>query len=285
MPATLGLSKYGGSSPPPIAPSSMYGNPTTFGSAVTTQAGDYDKIMSAYKNLTANDGNKPIQSVFNPIAPTLAPDYAASPDVTRSMSNLSDLSATGGYSPSGIADLRARGIAPTRAIYANAQQGLERSKNLSGGYSPNFAAASGRMAREASDQISNINTNVNAGIAQNVASNRLAIAPSFASAAAEQERLKMGREGSNADIVNQINQANEERRLRTEEANRAGINEANRMNLASVEGMRSLYGTTPALVNQFGSNVSDAARLSQGQQQIDLQKQRDRNNLVAPLYA
>ena len=45
--------------------------------------------------------------------------------------------------------------------------------------------------------------------------------------------------------------------------------------LAGLEGSRNLYGTTPALTNTFGNQVSNATQLGQGQQGIDEQKQRD----------
>lgn len=243
----------------PIAPTDskfVFGSPQSFSAAAETQAGDYDRIMDAYKQLGTR------QTTFNPLTPQLAPDYNPSAGTQTAISNLSDLSTTGGYTPSGIADIRARGIAPVRSIYASAQQGLQRQKNLSGGYSPNFAAASAKMARESSDIIAQKETDVNAQIAENVARNRLSGSGALASAAGESDRARMAREEQNTNIVNQINQLNESIRLQVQAANNQNL-------LASAEGMKSLYGTTPALTNMFGNQVAEATQLGQNQQRIN----------------
>ena len=243
----------------PIAPSNpnlLFGSPQSYSAAATQQAGDYDTIMDSYKQLGAR------QSTFNPLTPKLAPDYSPSAATIAGTGALTDLANTGGYSEAGKSDLRARGIAPVRSIYATAQENLNRKKNLSGGYSPNFAAASGKMAREMADIIGQKETDVNAGIAQNVASNRLQAAPALAAAGEEQDRARMAREQANTEIVNQINQLNETIRLQVQAANNSNL-------LASAEGMKSLYGTTPALTQMFGQQVAQASSLGQGQQEIN----------------
>src|SRR5712664_504849 len=309
-----------------------------------------------------SDVGTPSNISSNSLTPQQA-NYEQSADVTKSLEGLGELASTGGYNAAGIADLRARGIAPTRSIYANAQQNIERQRALGGGYSPNFNAAQSQLARDESSQIGDITTNVNAGIAQNVASNRIAAASPYASASASANAARTAADQRNVDIVNQINELNERNRMQTEQANREGqmrtnefnamgrsrtdeananrameasrfnientgrINEANagrqmeaaRFNaegrnrtntlnagiaeananrsfdaskfnvdaamraqqgdrgniLAATEGMRGLYGTTPALTNTFGNQVVQAGQLGQGQQQLDQQKQRD----------
>lgn len=73
---------------------------------------------------------------------------------------------TPGYTPEGLAAIRSRSVAPTRGIYQRSLDELDRHKNLAGGYMPNYAAGRAKMARESSQAISDINTNVNASIAE-----------------------------------------------------------------------------------------------------------------------
>jgi hypothetical protein len=114
------------------------------------------------------------------------------------------------------------------------------------------------------DTIGQRETDINATIAENVARNRLSGAGALATASEESDRARMAREQANTDIVNQINQLNESIRLQVQAANNQNL-------LASAEGMKSLYGTTPALTSMFGQQVSDATRLGQNQQQINKQ--------------
>lgn len=264
-----------------ISPS--FGDPATFGSAVNTQAGDYDSIMAQYKNLAAQGSQNPItaSTVSTPsVAPQTAP-YVQSADVTKSLSNLSSLSDTGGYTDAGIADIRARDISPIRSIYSNAQQNVERAKALGGGYSPNFNATQAKMARDESDKIGDVTTAANAGIAQNVAANKLSASSSYAGASSTANAATAAADKANADIVNQINESNAARAtsVATGNADRTlAADSSNRDNiLKGIQGQASLYGTTPALVNTFGNQVGDAARLGQGQQ--DINEQRHRNTL------
>ena len=271
----------GGNFNPSGNPLSSFGNPASFTAGATTQAGDYDKIMQNYRDFVSKAANNPITAT-NVTPSTIAPQTAAytqSPDVTSSLAKLSDLATTGGYTPQGIADIRARDISPTRGIYAQGQQDLQRQKSLSGGYSPNAAAATASMARDESNQIAGIDTAANAGIAQNVAANRLSAASPYAAAssAANQAQTQAGE--YNANVVNQINEANANRNMTAQTGNAdrslaAGFQ--NRGNILSgLEGQKSLYGTTPALTNTFGNQVMQAGQLGQGQQNLDEQRQRD----------
>ena len=238
-----------------IGPTSQFGNPATFTAAANTQASDYDRIMAQYADLAKNFKDNPLSSspiTSSPIAPSssVAPNsaasnpvaysptmaqttpYAQSSDVTKSLSDLSNLADTGGYSEADKADIRARDVSPTRSIYANAQQSMERSKALSGGYSPNFNATTASMTRAEADQIGAINTNANAGIAQNVASNRLAAAPAYAGAAGSANAAKAAADQKNTDIINQINADNATRQTQTGEFNTSAENQINEANAA-----------------------------------------------------
>jgi hypothetical protein len=277
---------YGRGGPPiaptgPPLPTSQFGNPSTFTAAAKTQASDYDTIMKQYGDILTKNAASPLVSnnVSYQGIPAQSVQYQQSGDVTNSLANLSDLAATGGYTPQGIADIRARDISPTRSIYANAQQNAERARALSGGYSPNFNATQRQMARDESNQIANIDTAANAGIAQNVATNRISAASPYASASSAANAAKTAADQKAVDVINQINEANANNNLQAKEFNSSqGLQAqvANRQNiLGASQGMTSLYGTTPALTSTFGNQVGQAANIGQGQQQINDQRQRN----------
>lgn len=251
-------------------PLTQFGNPSSFTAAATQQAADYDKIMGMYGDLYKKNAANPM--IASPVTPQTTP-YSRSGEVGESLSNLSDLSQTGGYDAQGIEDLRARGISPIRSIYANAQRELDRAKSLSGGYSPNYAATSAKMARDESNQIGQATQDVNAGIAQNVAANKISIAPQFASASERENEAKTGVAKSNDDIVNQINQFNAQLKLDAQKTNTGTQGDV-------LAGMRSLYGTTPALTSTFGTQVGQAANIGQNQQQLDEAKRKDNFSLI-----
>lgn len=269
----------------PSTPNMPYGSPSNFQAAASTQASDYDKIMAGYDNLIKSSGLMAgrNQATYTPTSPALT-QYSPSANTTSAMSNLSSLSASGGYSPENIANIRARGVSPIRSIYANAQRNLDRNKALSGGYSPNYAAASGKMAREMSEQIGGANTNIEAGIAENQAKNRLAIAPSFASFAGDQDRMRMASETGNAEAINRTNEQNQNLALQY-----TGMNNQLQQNqqgniLAAIEAKRGLYGTTPALTGLFGNQVAQAANLGQNQQEINNQKKQTNFGVASSMF-
>lgn len=147
-----------GQYPQKVPQSQLGGIPGAYGlynTAVEQQAGDYGNIMQGYKNLA----NGP------------------------AMQNLGELASTGGYSEADKANLRERGISPIRSIYAGANRDVDRQKAIQGGYSPNYGAVKTKLARDLSSQIGDQVTNVNAGIAQNVAQNRVGLAGTYANAA------------------------------------------------------------------------------------------------------
>ena len=262
-------------------PLSSFGNPSSFTAGATQQASDYDTIMNSYRNLLNNSTGNPVTpSTVAPqtVAPTTTP-YTQSSDVTGSLANLSNLSQTGGYTAQGKADILARDVSPTRGIYANAQQNVQRAQALGGGYSPNAGAVQASMARDESQQISGIDTAANAGIAQNVAANQLTAGNEYAGASATANAAKTQSDQNNANIVNSINEANASRNVQAQETNQAaGVNAAfgNRANAqGAVQGQTGLYGTTPALTNTFGNQVMQATNAGQGQQQINEQQMRD----------
>src|SRR5438093_3530252 len=111
--------------------------------------------------------NQTLQNRFNTSADQSTQDYG------KLMSDYNQFAQTGGFSPQAIQDIRARAIAPTRAVYANAQSNIDRQRALQG-YSPNYTAATAHLTRGLSDAISDANVNANASIAQLIQQGKLA---------------------------------------------------------------------------------------------------------------
>lgn len=98
----------------------------------------------------------------------------ASSDYETQMGQYQDFAKTGGFAPTDLANIRARALSPTRAVYANAQRNVNRQRTLQGGYSPGFGVLQARMAREQGQGISDAATNAEAAIAQMVQQGKLA---------------------------------------------------------------------------------------------------------------
>lgn len=81
---------------------------------------------------------------------------------------------SGGFSPQDITNIRARSNAPIRAMYQQGMDEIDRSKNLSGGYAPNFAPAMAKMQREQSYRIGDQSLNTEAELANQIRTGRLA---------------------------------------------------------------------------------------------------------------
>lgn len=198
---------------PPVQSDPLTTQYNLYNTAVGQNAEDYSSIMKGYKDL-------------------LARSQSPTSDYTQSMGNLRELSKSGGYTPEGIAEIRARGVSPIRSIYAGANRDIDRQRSLQGGYSPNYGALKAKMARELSSSIGNQMTNINADIAQRVAGNRLGIAGTYSSAARD----------------------------------------PNQPGMEALRGMTSLYGTIPAMASTFGNQALQGAQLqnqitNQGNQQ------------------
>lgn len=258
-----------------------------FTGAVDTQAADYDNIMSAYQSLlnqnqanaasgTGSNAFAPVK--FNPItaqqtaySPTA---YSQSAGFGNALSQLNANAQTGGFSEGDISNIRARGISPIRAVYAQAKQNLERQKNLQGGYSPNYGALQAKMARESSALISDKTTDVNAGIAEMLQKSKANALSQYGSLTGNENTLMNNINSQNAAGLNNVNSQNAENIANTDKFNasmQAQLAQLNASNanaqqnnlLAPIQGMQSLYGTTPALANTFGNQV-----LSSGNQNI-----------------
>lgn len=251
----------------------LYGTNTgmqnNYNAAGAQNFGDYNNIMSGYQNVLNNPGGTggsgggggvgdygDIYGRYSQLAGgnQFAFDPMFRGAIGKAIGGYGDFADTGGFTPQGIQDIRARAIAPTRAIYSNAQDDLNRNRSLQG-YSPNYNAASARMAREQSQIIGDQNTNANAGIAQMIQQGRLAGLGGLVNAG-----------GTGQGLQNDINSLNGQMQLAglsgmlnttgaSSASSQAASDADNRMRLAALSGMQSLYGTTPGMSELFGNQV------------------------------
>ena len=237
---------------------------------VEQQAEDYDTIMGGYRNILDEFGGgkdpyaelKAKYGNLSKITPE-SYNYTRSPEVTESFGKLRNLAETGGYEAGELADLRARGISPIRATYANAMRNVNRQRSLSGGYSPNYNATMSRMTRDLSEQVAGATTNVNAAIAERVAAGRQAAIPQFAQYTGAENELANKYGAGNVEARNRAAEINAQRELESLNAQRGLEDLSSGRKLSALSGMQSLYGTTPALVNTFGNQAAQAAQLQE----------------------
>ena len=235
-------------------------------SAIPQQAKDYDEIMGGYRGLMSQ-GNPELDSLIGDYRSLMGktgqmPDdlqYSDAPEMQEAFRKLKELSENGGLNEQEAGDLRARGISPIRAVYGNMQRGMDRQRALSGGYSPNYNAAAGRMAREQSESIAGATTNVNAEIAKMRQEGKLKAAPEYANLADSKNSLM-----NNFALQNQKNKADWAGQQAGLLQGIGGlINQKNDNSMNALRGMTSLYGTTPALVETFGSQVANQSQQNQ----------------------
>jgi len=198
----------------------MYNN---YLSAVPQQMDDYRKLMAGYQGMAASGG---------------AGGYSRPSEMNEAFGGYRDFMKTGGFTPQGLQEIRARGISPTRAVYQNAQSNIDRQRALQGGYSPNYTAAQAKMSRDLASGISDANINANAGIAQMVQQGRLAGTQGMGGLSAQDAALAL-----------------------------QGQQQANQMRLGALGGASNLYGTTPGMISTFGNQLNNANQnWLQGQQ-------------------
>ena len=204
-----------------------------FTNAIQRQTGNYDDIMGTYGKIAGS---------VNPNASRPDQVQQGYDTLTAAGKTFGDMAATGGYSPQDIQDLRARGMSPITASYANAMQQMDRARALGGGgaNAPNYIAAVSRAQRTMPQQLSDAMQGVNAGIAQNVVQNKLA-----------------GAQGE-AGVGSSIAGAAASEAQRQDAARQAAIAEQ----LGAAGGQASLYGTTPGQASMFGNQVLGAYGLS-----------------------
>jgi hypothetical protein len=252
-----------GAKPAPTAVQSAY---TNAGTAVRKQAGDYDDIMGKYRDIYASIPSQGSTGGAHLTQNYTIPTYQTTADYTRAIGNARNTADRGLYSDEDQANIRERGISPIRSVYANAQRNVNRQRSLQGGYSPNYAAVSAKMAREMSSQLSDATTRVNAQLAQDIASQR-------ANAQSEYLGASKGEQGERNQFA--LNAA--------EMGNRYGLADVERqqrdywkpteMKLSAASGMNNTYGTTPAFANMMQNDAARTAGIQSNTNQANTNNQ------------
>lgn len=224
----------------------------------------YDEIMQRYRDFLGGSGS-PFSGVGVGAGSFSAPMVSAervalNPEwmnhVRSALGGYQNFADTGGFSEQNIQDIRARAIAPTRSVYSSAQANIDRQRALQGGYSPNYTAASAKMARDLSQQISDANVNANASIAQMVQQGKLAGLAGLSGTGLGAAGLNLQADTSNQSAALQAAMANARNSL----SSRAYDLEGRGQDLSAINAMTNLYGTTPGLANTFGNQVLGAQR-------------------------
>lgn len=254
---------------------------SAYSGSIPQTASDYDTIMKNFQDLYSKAGSIQLPNVTAGTGQAVKPDYTTTPDVKASTANLANIAQTGGFAPGDLENIRARSISPIRSIYANAQRELQRSRALQGGYSPGFATAQARMAREMADQIAEKTTAAEAGIGEMVQRGKLTGAQGYAGAASGEAGRLAGIAESAAGGQNAMTQFNLANKLRSDELNRSSLFLPWNQQLEATRGMQGLYGTTPALANTFGNQALNAANLGERQRQFDTNYQYNQLNDIA----
>jgi len=231
----------------------------TYGNVARRQFSDYGDIMGKYGQFYNDLGNtqNQIQDALNKNFnknPVELPNYQETADYKNAIANQRGLAETGGYSQADIANIRERGISPIRSVYANAQQNLQRQRSLQGGYSPNYAAVSSKMAREMSSQLSDQTTAVNAQLAQNIATNRIGASQTYTGTTAGEQESRNAFALKRAELAKDTALTGAGDILQSFQIPIQG-----RANALS--GMTNLFGTEPGFTNTMQRGALNTAQL------------------------
>jgi hypothetical protein len=194
--------------------------------------------------------------------------------VSDAIGGYGDFAKTGGFSNQDIQDIRARSVAPSRAVYQLGENAIQRQRALNP-FSPNANAAISQMARNRAIDIGDINVNANAGIAQMRQQGKLAglgglsqtgLGVQGASTNIDQLNAQMKLAGING--MEGVAGARAAGAASNARAN-ADSNEALfRARMGALGGMNELYGTTPGLLNTTGSQLLGSQQNMMGGQQM-----------------
>lgn len=238
-----------------------------YGRGAEANYGDYTDIMNNLRGIAQGGGTVGGGGGgggdYSYGAESWTPENIKYNDPFGSYAGFEDFSKTGGYSAQDINNMRARGVAPIRAAYANAEREVARQRSLQGGYSPNAFALQGRMAREQGQLGADALVNTEAGLAKERNAGRLAGLTGMTDI--EKQRLAgdLDVQKYNANINNTAAQSNAGARNAAaagSASNNAAASAASRADqLNASRAMISLYGATPGMAQLFGDQALAAA--------------------------
>jgi hypothetical protein len=206
-----------------------------YNNAVQQNQADYSGLMGSYNSF--REGLK-TPRISAPRPGELGESYGY---LREAMPGYRDFAATGGYSPTDIQELRARGVSPIRAAYGNTMREMDRARAIGGeGGAPNYIAAASKAQREMPGQLADATTNVNAGLADSIRQGKM-----------------FGLQGisGTGSTMGGLSSQEAGRQLQAEMSNQQAEQTTNQMKLAAMGGQSSLYGTTPGMSSMFGNQA------------------------------
>ena len=247
----------------------MFGN---YGPAASQSLSDYGDIMGRYKDYLGDPKNFGFERVSgtNVTAPTVG--YSRSNELNSAMQGYQGFADTGGFDEAAQRDIRARGISPIRAAYANTQRNLDRAKALGGGGgASNYIAATSKAQRELPQQLADAEQGVNANLAQMIQQGRLAGLGGLSETSLADTQFGQQAKLANQDAQMRAMLSNQDVSLRAALANQGAGLQSGQNRLGALAGMTGLYSASPGLAGTFGNQALgaagtnlDAQRLQQG---------------------
>lgn len=239
------------------------GMQNNYNQAVGGQQQDYGNIMNAYNQF--RQGLSPTSFSYKNVSAPRPKELGESYGYLReAMPGYREFSETGGYSPTDIQELRARGMSPIRSAYGNTMMELDRARSLGGGGgAPNYIAALSRAQRELPEQMAGAMTDVNARLADSIRQGRMFGLQGISGTGSTMGGLSSQEAGRQLQAA----LANQSADLQAQ-----GMGEQSRQNmfgnqLASIGGQANLFGTTPGMSSMFGNQALNAMQMRQGAEQ------------------
>lgn len=227
--------------------------------AVGQNVQDYGNIMGGYQNFS-NDISKqgPTKFGFERVSAERPAELGEAYGYLReTVPGYRDFAQTGGYSPTDIQELRARGISPIRSAYGNTMMELNRARALGGETgAPNYIAAASKAQREMPGQMADAMTGVNAQLADAIRQGKLAGLSGMAGVGSTMGGLS----SQEAGRMLQAAMSNQNADLQAQQLSEQSLQALRGLQLDALRGQTSLYGTSPGLASTFGNQALDAYR-------------------------
>lgn len=215
--------------------------------------GDYGNIMGGYQSMFSNP-QAGQRFGYQSVSANRPAELGESYDTLRSaLPGYRDFASTGGYSPTDVQELRARGTSPIRAAYANTMQDMQRAATLGGG-AANLIAAQSKAQRQLPGQMASAMTDVNARLAEDIRSGKLQGLAGITGIGGKMGDLSSSEAGRQLEA----SLANQRGDMWAQQMTNENDPNSFRNRMATLGGMASLYGTTPGQAAMFGNQALNA---------------------------
>lgn len=242
-----------------------------YNQAAERNTADYGKMMGQYDQFRQSLGG-PSKFDFQRVSAQRPEELnKAYGYLNEAAPGYREFASTGGYSPTDIQELRARGTSPIRAAYGNTMMEMDRARSLGGNAgAPNYIAAASRAQRELPGQMADATTGVNAQLADAIRQGKLAGLSGITNIGSTMGGLSSAESGR----MLQADLANQGADIQTQGMGEQSLQNLRQNQLASIGGQASLYGTSPGLASTFGNQALNAyntrAQMEQSRNQTGL---------------